>query len=207
MALSPLELLTMALDYTESNLMKHNFKQAPTTSTYDDESEESENLESEESEEEHYTKRMKQPKKRATEKIDWCIESTPQECPFKCGKMYSSTIGIKTHLGRHHLEEQKSQEWIMPEFSFECTFCSYNCNRRSNLERHMTRYHTEQHLKKLRKSSNNDNKLDVPIARRSSTKTEPSVIDLNEFEDRGRNEYLPPLKRMKLEYNQEKDRK
>jgi hypothetical protein len=34
----------------------------------------------------------------------------------------------------------------MPIFVFECRYCPYRCNRRSNLERHLNRYHIEDHF-------------------------------------------------------------
>lgn len=140
---------------------------------------------------EHHDKNQK---RSSSTKIEWNIEAQPQACPFKCGKIYSSTIGIKTHLQRFHLNEQKTQTWKMPEFVFQCSYCQYSCNRRSNLERHMNRYHIEEH--------ENEKKEQSGVTRRS---IEPAVLD--ESYTYVKNEIItndsykePPLKRLKDNY-------
>ncbi|KAL0487731.1 DNA damage repair protein BRCT [Acrasis kona] len=73
--------------------------------------------------------------------IGWKIEAEPAPCPFECGRNYTSTIGMKSHLKRFHQDEQKSQKWEMPRLKFQCRYCSYISDRRSNLERHLNRFH------------------------------------------------------------------
>jgi len=73
--------------------------------------------------------------------IGWKIEAEPAPCPFECGRSYTSTIGMKSHLKRFHQDEQKSQKWEMPRLKFQCRYCPYISDRRSNLERHLNRFH------------------------------------------------------------------
>jgi hypothetical protein len=75
------------------------------------------------------------------ETIEWNIEAEPAPCPFACGRSYTSTIGMKSHLKRFHTEEQRSQSWEMPRLKFQCRYCQYHSDRRSNLERHLNRFH------------------------------------------------------------------
>ncbi len=37
----------------------------------------------------------------------------------------------------------------MPVFEFKCKYCDYKCNRRSNLERHLNRYHIDDYYDDL----------------------------------------------------------
>jgi uncharacterized C2H2 Zn-finger protein len=51
---------------------------------------------------------------------------------------------MKSHLKRFHLHEQESNhEWSLPDLRFQCPYCEYHSNRRSNLERHLNRYHID----------------------------------------------------------------
>lgn len=78
------------------------------------------------------------------ERIEWNIEAEPQYCPFGCGRAYTSMIGMKSHLKRFHLQEQENNhDWNLPDLRFRCPYCPYHSNRRSNLERHLNRYHID----------------------------------------------------------------
>jgi len=80
------------------------------------------------------------------ESIEWNIEAEPAPCPFGCGRSYTSTIGMKSHLKRFHTDEQRSQSWEMPRLKFQCRYCQYHSDRRSNLERHLNRFHVSDYF-------------------------------------------------------------
>ncbi|KAL0489457.1 zinc finger protein [Acrasis kona] len=97
-------------------------------------------------------------KSRKNSRVEWTIEAEPQQCPFNCGRAYTSTIGMKSHLKRFHINEQETNfDWTLPDLRFQCPYCEYHSNRRSNLERHLNRYHIEDYRQGVIPNKNRKN--------------------------------------------------